>query len=279
MYTQTHDVDELVAQANGNGATAKAEPLTAGKKLYTKSTSILSTLGEDVNLKANGSGLVELPANLKGKVQSFMDDYKAYLEERTELYAQRVAARNTKLRRGELTPEAGEATRGTYVAMDVVDFMVQFASLPPYNPSKIVANGELAVIFAVLFVNPAVDIPNGFLIPANVQLGGRGFRVRFEQINLTNVTNGPDFTITGVFPPIAPVISIFAFPFIAPDPGVNPRLMEVNITADITNAAQPYAAFATNHLDLDSEPGFLFVPPAPPAVQHDIPLRYMIYRK
>jgi hypothetical protein len=31
MYTQTHDVDELVAQANGNGATAKAEPLTQGK--------------------------------------------------------------------------------------------------------------------------------------------------------------------------------------------------------------------------------------------------------
>ena len=77
----------------------------------------------------------------------------------------------------------------------------------------------------------------------------------------------------------APSLTFFSIFIIAPDPGQNPRLVELNATADIVDIAQPFAAFATNHLDIDSDPGFLNVPPQPPQFQHDIPLRYLIYRK
>jgi hypothetical protein len=235
-------------------------------------------LGEEANLKASGSGLIEAPAHLQGKALSFMNDYKAYLEERTELYAQRMAAADTKRRRG-LSPEVGEPTVGNYVAWDLLTIgPVQFIGLPPYRPHKIVASNEFAFIFVVLFVNPAVSVSEGFAIPATEQLGGRTFRIRGEQLNLTNVSNGPDFTIVGTFSSPAPVVSIFTFVIPPTDPGVNPRLMEVNVTADIMNAAQHYAAFSTNLLDIDEEPGFLGVPTVPAQLQHDVPLRYMIYR-
>ena len=129
----------------------------------------------------------------------------------------------------------------------------------------------------MLFINPATNIFNP--ISATTILGGRNFRVRFEQVNLTTVTDGPDFTFTGTFPSPAPSLTFFPVFIVAPDPGQNSHLIEQNVTADITDIAQPFAAFATNHLDVDSDPGFLNVPPQPPQFQHDIPLRYLIYRK
>ncbi len=278
MYDQTQDVDEIVLKTNGNGASAKADTLAAGRKPSAKSVSMLSTLGMEADLQVTGSGLVELPRNLHGKVQSFMDDYKAYLEDRTELYAKRQAAEQMKLRRGAAI-EAGEPTVGNYVAWDLLTIgPVQFIGPPPYRPHKIVASNEFAVVFVVLFVNPTVSVAEGFAIPATEQLGGRRFRIRGEQINLTNVSNGPDFTINGTFSSPAPVVSIFAFVIPPTDPGVNPLLRELNVTADIRDLAQHYAAFSTNLLDIDAEPGFLGVPAVPPQLQHDIPLRYMIYR-
>jgi hypothetical protein len=135
----------------------------------------------------------------------------------------------------------------------------------------------VALVLAVLFINPASNIFNP--ISATTILGGRDFRVRFEQVDLTNVSNGPDFTFVGTFPATAPVITFFPFFFVAPNPGANPQLIETNVTADITNLAQPFAAFATNHLDLDEDPGFLGIPPVPPQLQYDIPLRYLVYSK
>jgi len=54
---------------------------------------------------------------------------------------------------------------------------------------------------------------------------------------------------------------------------------EANVTFDIVDKAQPYAAFATSFIDVDSDPGFLFVPPAPPGWRHDLPNRYLVYEK
>jgi hypothetical protein len=54
---------------------------------------------------------------------------------------------------------------------------------------------------------------------------------------------------------------------------------EANVTLDIVDPGQPYAAFATNFFDADSDPGFLFVPPTPPGWRHDLPNRYLVYSK
>jgi hypothetical protein len=130
-----------------------------------------------------------------------------------------------------------------------------------------------------LFINPTVSIPDGFAIPANVQLGNRNFRVSFDQLNLTTAAPGPNFVFVGNFGPApVPSLIIFVVPFIAPAVST-PQLVEVNVTADILDLGQPYAAFATWHVDIDREPPFLGLPPVAPRLEHDIPQRYLIYPK
>jgi hypothetical protein len=174
----------------------------------------------------------------------------------------------------------GEPTVGNYVGWDLLTISpIQFETLPPYRPNKIIASGELTLLLAVMFINPAVSVVDGFAIPANVQLGDRDFRVSFDQLNLTNATAGPNFTIVGTFGP-APVPPFILFPVFFIAPAVNtPELIEVNVTADILNLGQPYAAFATWHLDIDASPSFLGLPPVSPQLEYDIPQRYMIYPK
>jgi hypothetical protein len=216
------------------------------------------------------------------EAQAWMERQDARLKRRVEEYVARLdTTRNGQATEAEAAvAEAGEVTVGPYVGLDVLAYSpIQSIGTPPYAPHKIIRGGEQAVIWALVFVNPAADIPNGFAVPATVQLSGRGFRVRFDQIDLTNVSNGPDFTFTGTFPSPAPALTWIPFPFTAPDPGLNPRLMEANIAVDITDMAQPWAAFATWHFDIESDPGFLgFIPSVPPQLQHDIPMRYLIYR-
>jgi hypothetical protein len=86
-------------------------------------------------------------------------------------------------------PAPGGPVDGPLLA---VHLLGAFGGPPPYQPSRILAGGELAVIFAFLFANPTVDIANGFAIPPTVQLSNRTYRVGMEQINLTDVTKRPD---------------------------------------------------------------------------------------
>jgi hypothetical protein len=227
---------------------------------------------------------MEPEVDVPPEAQAWMEGQNAFIKDLVEKY---VADLDTKRKRNgqakvaaAARPEAGEVTVGPYVGLDVLAYSpIQWIGMPPYEPHKIIRGGEQAVIWALVFVNPAVDVLNGFAVPATVQLSGRGFRVRCDQIDLTNVSNGPDFTFTGTFPSPAPALTWIPFPFTAPDPGLNPRLMEANITVDITDMAQPWAAFSTWHFDFDSDPGFLgFVPSVPPQLQHDIPMRYLVYR-
>ncbi|WP_250029405.1 hypothetical protein [Paractinoplanes maris] len=161
----------------------------------------------------------------------------------------------------------GQPVVGPYVAFDLYAFTpIQFGGPPPYQPSKIIAGGEWAVIFATLFVNPTIDIANGFAVPPTVQLGGRRYRVGLEQINLTDVTDGPDDFRADRFTSPAPVFTDLEFWFQAPMPGRKPLLFEANLSADIVNAGQPYAAFASTIIDVDSG-----------QFQENIPLRYLVY--
>lgn len=254
-------------------APAKAEPVSK--------RGVTAVYADELDgLRAEGP-TVDVPADVRKKAREFTDTYMSDLTARVENYLDGLAAqsrRRTSPERGAGGQEIGEPTHFGYVYWDLITIApIQFIGLPPYQPSKIIASGEAALLLAVLFINPASNIFNP--ISATTILGGRQFRVRFEQIDLSNVANGPDFTFTGTFPSPAPVISLFPVFFVAPSPGPNPQLIETNVTADITDLAQPFAAFATNHLDLDEDPGFLGIPPVPPQLQHDIPLRYLVYSK
>jgi hypothetical protein len=213
---------------------------------------------------------VAVPPGIQGKAKQWLDRYKVKLAAQTEKNLARLSE--------EVAPQAGEIHHAGYLYWDVVTISpIQFGALPPYQPSRIIASGEVALLLAVMFINPGTDFNNP--ISATTILGGRRFRVRFEHVNLTDVTNGPDITFTGVFPAPAPSLVLFPAFILAPNPGQNPRLVELNVTADIVDMAQPFAAFATHHLDIDTEPGFLGIPEVGPELQHDFPLRYLIYPK
>jgi hypothetical protein len=245
-------------------------PETAAAEGRMKPARVAAALADDLDARMEGPK-VDVPAETEEAARAWIDDYRAKLSAQTENYLDKLA-------RLQATPTAGEPEHLGYVYWDLLTISpIQFVALPPYQPSKIIASNEVALFLAVLFINPATNIFNP--ISATTILGGRGFRVRFEQVNLTDVTNGPDFTFVGTFPSPAPSLTFFPVFIVAPDPGPNPRLIEQNVTADITDIAQPFAAFATNHQDVDSEPGFLGVPPQPPQLQHDIPLRYLVYSK
>ena len=208
--------------------------------------------------------------------------------ERASQWAGEQAARLTERTRRRLAelagqsngdhPSIGEPTVGPYVAFDVVvTSPIQFGGPPPYQPSKVIAAGEDAFIIAFIFVNPTVNIPLGWAVPPTVQLGGRTWRLTLDQGNLTTGGILPQQVTTAAFPSPAPTVTPVVFKLDTPNPGPDPWLIEANVTVDIVDPAQPYAAFATNFFDIDNDPGVLGAPPAPPGFRHELPNRYLIY--
>jgi hypothetical protein len=217
---------------------------------------------------------VDVPEDIQEDFQPWLENYKAFLSERTQANMRRMAAEE----RGPRPQAGGFVTPTGYECWDIMTVSpIQWISPPggPYLPHKIIAAGEWAALLAVMFVNagsPAPGIP-----PCTSYLGSRPFRVRFEQINLTNVTDGPDFTFTGTFPSSAPVISLYWVWTRPTITGPNPSLMELNVTADITHLAQPIAAFGTHHLDIEADPGW--PRPEQPGLRSPSPNRYLVYPK
>jgi len=222
---------------------------------------------EDVVVKAPEA---EVPEEILAKAEPVVDNYLAFLMERTEAY---------KFRMAEAEPEAGEPTlQGGYQYWNCLTRgPYQFFWDPPYRPSKIIAAGEWALMVGVVWINPA-NGPGGSL-PGTTVLGDRSYRVRFETINLSDVSNGPDRLFRGRFASPAPVVIPFRWWFRPRDPGPDPNLYEVNLTADITQLGQPFAAFSTWHFDPDREPPFLGLPPVGPHWQHETPARFLVYRR
>jgi hypothetical protein len=227
----------------------------------------------DVNVTGSLS-MTELLPEVEEKAAHFIDNYLDFLKERTEAYMNRMAGRRSN---GPVA-EFGEVT--TFLGYQYWNVLtvgpIQFLGDPPWRPNKVIAAGEIAMLLGVVWVNPAADPGGG--VPGTVVLGGRGYRIAFETINLSNVTNGPSAVFSGVFPPV-PGIHLFPWFFIPGDPGTNPHLYQAHLTADITNVAQPFAAFATWHLDLDREPGFLGLPAQDARWEYDVPCQYLVYRK
>ncbi len=217
-------------------------------------------------------------ANLE-KAAKWADDYRVKLAKASNDRLNELASQNGSASAHEtFHPAIGEPTVGSYVAFDVAATSpIQFTGLPPYQPGKVIAAGEPAFLVAFLWVNPATG--PGFVVPPSVQLGGRGWRVTLDLANITTMTS-TKLVQTGTFgspADAAPGVAIFTLP--TPDPGLDPDVYEANVTFDITDPGQPYAAFATNFFDVDADPGFLFVPPSVPQWRNELPNRYLVYRK
>jgi hypothetical protein len=239
---------------------------------------------EELGAKLSGS-VADVPQDVHQGFQDSLQDYKDLLLERTEVNLQRA---HKLLRKREIPPEmhlAGEPVTGFPFALyEYWDIMalspIQFI-MPPitFRPHKIIAGGELTWLMAVLFINPLPSPPTPpFGGPSATQyLGGRGYRIRFELFGKSDGVAGPDFTFVGTFPPIAPVISVWPVPYVPAPPGVNPRLVELNVTVDVTDPAQPFAAFATQWLDIEGDPGFPV--PRPPGLRFQSPLHFLVYPK
>jgi hypothetical protein len=179
----------------------------------------------------------------------------------------------------EPAPRIGEPTVGKYVAFDVAATSpIQLTGLPPYQPSKVIAAGERAYIVAFMFVNPVASIPDGFAVPPTVQLGGRRWRATLDLLDLTTL-NRIKRVRTHVFPSVAPSFHFVIYRVPTPDPGLDAAVYEANVTLDIVDPGQPYAAFATNFFDVDADPGLLFVPPRGPGWRHELANRYLVYSK
>lgn len=214
------------------------------------------------------------------RATKWANDYAARLTERAEYRLAELAGHSNgngvRPRIGE--PTTGDPTTGFYVGFDVVATSpIQFGGPPPYQPSKVIAAGEQAFLIAFIFVNPTVNIPLGWAIPATVQLGGRTWRMTLDQGNLTTGGVLPQQVQTATFTSPAATITPVIFSLATPNPGPDPALIEANVTVDIVDPAQPYAAFATNFLDVDNDPSFLGAPPTSAGWRHELPNRYLIY--
>ncbi|MEZ4658903.1 MAG: hypothetical protein R2911_15160 [Caldilineaceae bacterium] len=170
----------------------------------------------------------------------------------------------------------------------------------PFLPAKIFQNSEPAFIVGGIWMNrnPINWAPTG---PSAASImAAFNMRIRFETMNLTTVTDGPDPAPVDMNPiHAAPGRSYFKtfyrqigrghFP--AP-PNGHPNLYELNVTADITETApQEFAGFSTWVYDPDLEPPF-YAPPfgrfglrvpggrrpaVHPGWQYDVPMRFMVY--
>jgi hypothetical protein len=230
----------------------------------------IGTTAKVIPLKVNEAPKeMDIPSEIEDRARVLIERYERNLKRSTEAYIERS---NAELEAGEPTLASGYQY---WNCLSAGPF--QFFSDPPYRPSRIIAANELALMLGVVWINPLNSDGGG--LPGTVVLGARNYRVRFETINMSTVTDGPDALFTGTFASPAPVVSVFPWWFIPPDPGVNPRLLETSVTVDIVEGGQPMAAFSTWHFNPDAEPPFLGLPASAAGFQYDIPARFLVYRK
>jgi len=214
---------------------------------------------------------IEISEETNDKIQQITQQYKAFLLERTKAYTQRIRSAVQTEATHPLLPSGYQY----WNCLSVGPY--QLTGSTSYMPSNIVEAGEISLMLGVIWINPA-DGP-GSSLPGTVVLGDRDYRFRFESVNLTDVANGPDFTQMGTFSSPASEVTLIPWIFAPPDPGINPRLYEVNLTVDILQSGQPLAIFGSWHRDPSTEPAFMGEPTMGPHDQFERPARFLVYRK
>jgi hypothetical protein len=250
-----------------------------------------------VRQAAEAAAELYAPDEVEKHAQAIGESWVGVLNQRTKMYAKRKRemAREAGL-------EAAEPAAAGYVWWNLLlggPFQpVAGAAAGPFLPHKIIRAGEPAFMLAVLWRNPD-PIDGGGGPSASTVMIPYNYNIWFETINLTTVTNGPDFGPinanfgAGIFGYLNWHVIPIAFP--APPEG-RPNLYEMNMTVDITQAGLPFAGFSTWVLDPDAEAPFggpgttwvfwdpdigwvriLPVPGAPGGLQHDTPARFLVY--
>lgn len=230
---------------------------------------ITAVTAEELGAELSGP-VADVPEDMKEEVETFLEGYKAFLAERVSANVQRArAARGAG-------PEAGGpiATPSGEELWDIFPLSpIQVLAAPlAFPPGQIIRSGEICLLAAVLFINPN-PIFGGL---SGLQIvSGRGFRVRAETIDLTNLVVGPAFNFVGTFPAVPSVINIFLVFTIPVNPGPQPQVRELNWSVDITDPAQPIAAFGTQFFKVDDDPGFPV--PEPLGIRGGSPNRFLVY--
>lgn len=231
---------------------------------------------------SNVVGLDKIPEEFRARAQSIVQKVESKLTRKIN------TAMAAAYKRIEDAEEKRESRAGEWVdpfigyeAWDIGVYAPFQLDGPPiaYAPSKIIGSGETVLFIAVLFINP---LPYGMGPPVTTHLAGEEVRVRFENINLTDVTDGPDHTVQWTLGAPAPFLTFIPWLHTPTVTGPNPLSMELNVTADITEAAAPYAAFANQWMDFETDPGWPLpglLPEVPGGLKQQIPLRYLVYPK
>ncbi|MFC1463244.1 MAG: hypothetical protein ACFLMY_00195 [Candidatus Brachytrichaceae bacterium NZ_4S206] len=227
------------------------------------------------------------PADAAAQAEAIAQAWKEKLIQQTRALNKRVAQAAAG---NGAAPEAGAPIGpGLYNWFDVLvagPFQA-VAALGPFRPHKIIAANEAAFLLVAIWRNP-LPIPPGGPSAAQV-MTGLSYHVNLETMNLTTVSDGPDFMQSGMFGGGFVDVHVFNFPagtFGLPASG-KPSLFEIIATVDVVAPGgaplpvglPPFAAFSTWQFDPDIEPPIPpFTPGVAPQLQHDIPTRIMVFR-
>lgn len=146
---------------------------------------------------------------------------------------------------------------------------------PPLLPHQVIRRGEDAFLASIIVLNPfgpgtptACDILQGFALP---------YQVEFQIGNTTTMAPAGILTDSGTFDPNG--FCVYVNVVQLPDQPAG--LYQVNVTGRILgnagNPAPPFAGFARQVLDIDTELFVLTPDPQPPVWQFDLPIRYQVY--
>ena len=232
---------------------------------------------------------VDVPDEVRERADEQMAEYRTRLLQATETYPHRLQEWKDRQdpqgpgpapqSASQIVPQAGEPEiPGGYKYWDsLLAGPYQVVDTPPYRPGNIIAAGEWAFFIGVIWVNPHHS-PGGGL-PGTNFLADREYRACFETLNISDAVEGRELDVTDRFDSPADVLTLIPWFFRPTDPGPKPRILETHFAVDLTLSGMPFATLATWHLDPNAEPGFLFVPPVSAQLQHDLPARYLVYRK
>lgn len=251
----------------------------------------------------NGAAEAEAPvAEVEAELQEIMASYQKTLGQATEVYKAQVAELEASALKAakEASPLiAGPVSRFFGISYPWWNLLVlgpfqRVAPLGPFSPSKIIRHGEPAYMIAALWRNPR-PMPGGPNLSAAQIMAPFSYRIRGEMMNLSSVTDGPDFRpINGTFGPGFTNIHTVRIPALPAPADGRPNLYEVNFTVDLLGPASglpPFAGYATWVYDPDVEPPFLLprvvlpdgrvitvrVPGTSGGLEHDTPARFLVY--
>jgi hypothetical protein len=187
---------------------------------------------------------------------------------------------NNAARQASASAEAGGPIfPGPYLTWNVL-LGGPFQALTPgvFAPQKIIETSESCFFLVAFWRNP---LPPSF---SNLTMAGHTVTYWGETVNLSDVTNGPDLPVAGSFVLDSSIVTVKAiicppgqFSGGTPD---RPKLYETTITARVP--ANPiYTAFSTWHFDPDGELPMpsIGMPGVAGGFQHDIPARFLVYKK